>query len=47
MCGAFGVSVTHLKRVRILNIRLGSLKEGAYRPIEKEELRVLLKSVGI
>ncbi len=47
MCGAFGVSVTHLKRVRILNIALGSLKEGAYRPIEKEELRVFLKSVGI
>ncbi len=47
MCGAFGASVTTLKRVRILNITLGSLQEGAYRPIEKRELAVFLKSLGM
>jgi 23S rRNA pseudouridine2604 synthase len=47
MCGAFGVAVTQLKRVRILNIRLGSLKEGSFRPIEKEELRIFLESIGV
>lgn len=45
MCGALGASVTLLKRVRILNILMGSLKEGEYRPIEKMELKVFLKSL--
>lgn len=47
MCGAFGVSAVELKRVRILNIVLGSLKEGAYRPIQDSELEEFLKSVGM
>jgi len=45
MCGALGASVTLLKRVRIVNILIGSLKEGAYRPIEKTALEVFLKSL--
>jgi 23S rRNA pseudouridine2604 synthase len=47
MCGAFGASAIELKRVRILNIALGKLKEGAYRPIQNEELEVFLKSLGM
>lgn len=47
MCGAFGASATSLKRVRIMNIRLGALKQGAYRVIEGEELQTLLSSLGI
>lgn len=47
MCGALGASVTTLRRVRILNILLGSLKDGAYRPIQKTELKVFLKSLGM
>ena len=31
MCAAFGYEVKDLVRIRIMNIRLGSLKEGAYR----------------
>jgi 23S rRNA pseudouridine2604 synthase len=46
MCGAFGASVLLLKRVRILNIMIGSLKEGAYRPLQEEELKVFLESLG-
>jgi 23S rRNA pseudouridine2604 synthase len=47
MCGAFGVSAVLLKRVRVLNIALGSLKEGAYRPIQEMELADFLESVGM
>ncbi|MBP9711059.1 MAG: rRNA pseudouridine synthase [Candidatus Pacebacteria bacterium] len=47
MCGVFGASVTLLKRVRIENIVIGSLKEGAYRPIEKSELKIFLESLGM
>lgn len=47
MCGAFGVSAVILKRVRVLNIILGSLKEGSYRPIQDTELEDFLESVGM
>jgi 23S rRNA pseudouridine2604 synthase len=47
MCGAFGVSITTLKRVRIENIMLGSLNEGAHRPIQKKELEEFLKRLGL
>ena len=33
MCAAFGYEVKDLVRIRIMNIRLGSLKEGAYRKL--------------
>ena len=41
MCGAFGYEVKDLVRIRIMNIRLGSLKEGAYRKLTDEELEEL------
>lgn len=43
MCAAFGYEVKDLVRIRIMNIRLGSLKEGAYRKLTDEELEELYK----
>lgn len=46
MCEYFGYKVTWLKRVRIMNIHLGSLKEGQLRslsPLELKELNDQLK----
>ncbi len=45
MCQALGYRVRFLKRVRIMNIRLGDLKTGAYREVEGEEKRILLESL--
>ncbi|NCB91130.1 MAG: pseudouridine synthase [Clostridia bacterium] len=45
MCEALGCKVTALKRVRIMNITLGNLKEGTYRSLyegEEKELKKLL-----
>ena len=41
MCAAFGYEVKDLVRIRIMNIRLGRLKEGAYRKLTDEELEEL------
>ena len=38
MCEALGYQVRDLVRVRVMNIRLGSLKEGQYRKVTDEEL---------
>lgn len=49
MCEYFGYRVEHLKRVRIVNIRLGDLAPGAWRPLnekEEQELRKRLKAAG-
>ncbi len=47
MCMACGFKVTLLKRIRVLNITLGELKEGQYRRIFGEELCELLKILGL
>ncbi len=39
--------VASLKRTRIMNITLGTLKAGGYRPIEGEELREFLTGLGL
>ena len=48
MCKELGFGVVELKRVRVMNIRLGHLKVGAYRNVTdgeyKELLRLLSKS---
>lgn len=48
MCKELGFGVVELKRVRVMNIRLGHLKVGAYRKVTdgeyKELLRLLSKS---
>ena len=41
MCETLGYEVRDLVRVRIMNIRLGSLKEGQYRKVTDEELEEL------
>ena len=46
MCEYFGLKVTFLKRVRVMNISLGNLEPGEYReltPKEEKQLRELLK----
>lgn len=47
MCGVFGQNAVELKRVRIMNIKLGQIKPGEYRKIEGVELADFLKRVGI
>lgn len=41
MCEALGYRVKTLKRLRIMNIELGNLKEGAYRDVTEEEWKEL------
>lgn len=45
MCEAFQYRVVDLKRVRIMNIHLGDLKEGAYRKVTQEEWQELQKQI--
>lgn len=45
MCEYFGYRVTHLKRVRIMNIKLGDLKEGAYRKVSDKEWAILQQQI--
>ena len=42
MCEVFGYKVRDLKRIRIMNIELGSLPTGQYRSVTKEEYTKLL-----
>ena len=46
MCEYFDYRVQELKRVRILNITLGNLKEGEYRHIEGKEYHKLLALIA-
>ncbi|MEY8392503.1 pseudouridine synthase [Lachnospiraceae bacterium] len=45
MCEIFHFRVMDLKRVRIMNIRLGELKEGAYRNVTPEEWEELSRQI--
>lgn len=42
MCEALGANVTHLRRVRIMNLRLGRLQPGQWRELTAQELSELL-----
>lgn len=47
MCEYFDYRVVHLKRVRVMNVKLGSLRPGEFRRItasEEEKLRTLCKN---
>ncbi len=46
MCKAFGYGVTSLKRTRVVNVKLGSLKTGKMRELTREEVAELKKIVG-
>ncbi len=47
MCQALGYKVKRLVRVRIMNVELGSLKNGAYRELTGDELKKLYQDVGL
>lgn len=47
MCAAFGYNVKKLKRFRVMNIELGKLKPGTFRPIEGKELAAFMQSLGL
>ena len=44
MCGTLGYTVVNLRRVRIMNIRLGDLPTGKYRDLTEEEYGELCRS---
>lgn len=46
MCEALGYEVKDLLRVRVMNIRLGSLKEGSYRKLTDAELEELYQMIN-
>ena len=46
MCSELGYEVTHLQRVRIMNIELAHLNEGTFRRIKGPELEKLEKQLG-
>ena len=47
MCEACGAKVRSLKRIRVMNIRLGDLKPGEWRKVTGEELETLLTDTGM
>ncbi len=47
MCMALGYTVVTLKRVRMMDIKLSKLKEGAQRPLTEKEKSILFSQLGI
>jgi 23S rRNA pseudouridine2604 synthase len=47
MCAALGYQIDTLKRVRVMNIELGDIKANQYRKIAGEELKTLMKELGL
>jgi len=47
MCEQLGYDVKNLKRVRVVNITLGDLREGRYRDITKREREELYRQLGL
>ncbi len=47
MCEALGANVTHLRRVRIMNLRLGRLQPGQWRDLTPQELAELMDSLEV
>jgi 23S rRNA pseudouridine2604 synthase len=45
MCDYFGYSVTQLKRVRIMNIKIGDMQPGDWRELTKNEMDTLMKTL--
>lgn len=43
MCQYFGYRVVALKRIRVMNIKLGDLKRGEYRDITEKEMKELMR----
>ncbi|MGN1203991.1 MAG: hypothetical protein ACI4SA_02935 [Lachnospiraceae bacterium] len=47
MCRTFGYEVKALKRIRVMNITLNSLKPGEYRELTDIEMSELYKACGL
>ena len=47
MCALLGYVVESLKRVRVMNIKLGSLKPGMYRELKGKELKDFITGLGL
>ena len=47
MCECFGYRVVYLKRVRVMNVRLGDMKAGEYRELTSDERMQLIKKANI
>lgn len=47
MCEALGYRVTHLQRIRIMNIQLGRLKTGHYRNVTEKEIEELNRLIKL
>lgn len=47
MCKENGYEVTHLKRIRIMNVELGKLTPGKYRELTETELEELYRRAGM
>lgn len=47
MCKENGYEVTHLKRIRIMNVELGTLAVGKYRELSGKELEELYRLAGM
>lgn len=47
MCKTFGYEVKALKRIRVMNILLGDLREGQFRELKQEERALLYKQCGL
>ena len=47
MCAALGYQVRDLKRIRIMNVKIGSLKLGQKRELQGAELNDFLKKLGL
>ncbi len=46
MCEALGYRVTHLRRIRIMNIRIGTMKPGEWRHVTQKELTDLMNRLA-
>ena len=46
MCENLGYRVVYLKRIRIMNIRLGDLKSGEYRELSKNEIDEIIRETA-
>lgn len=47
MCATVGYHIRQLKRVRVMNIQLGTLKSGEYRELTEEEKKTLYQDAGL
>lgn len=46
MCEALGCNVVRLRRIRIMNVRLGAMRPGQWRELSEEELSGLMERLG-